>query len=700
MTSARHPHLARIGIRTPPWRAWARALVLGLGLACGAAALAADEVALPAYLQRQWSAWLIEAYDHPDEVMASLMATRVEPQHRSWQRFARARLAMLNGNWDQAQALYPDPPGDATAGAALQVHALLAERRGDRAQALAWADRVLAQLMPHCTAPAATVTASAATVTASASRGTATTADRCPFWLLQEASQLRINLLIHRGELANARAQAAQTLVLARAVRHVDLEALQLNQSAIVEAHDDKGAEADQFLLQGLALDGISARVRTRLVNTQAVLAQRRGQRDEQGRLLGLALDYAVRGGALRTAAVLRANLADYHLSQGRPAEARRLVQAALPTLSRFKDVDTERVARHNLALALIDERDFNAAKEQLALAAVLPRDTDARQAEALRELGVAWARVGQHQEALQAYHAERKLTQSAQTRAREAALAEVRQRLGSSAQEAKLQLLQRESQVQEQTLSNQTSLRWVGAAALVLVLLGLTLGGVLLVRNRMAHRALRRNQSLLRSLSERDPLTQLSNRRQFHKAMLRRGAEPLEGTLVLVDIDHFKRINDAHGHAVGDVVIRAYAERLQRAVRDGDLVVRWGGEEFLVYAPSLKVLHARAWIERLMPSLNGTPVTLPDGSTLDVTCSLGFLTLPLPPLGVRLSWERAVHWADLALYAAKNRGRRRAVGLVGVHVADETSLAQVEADFEGAASAARLSVVQILAKA
>ena len=671
--------------RAPPWRRWAASLLLSLGLGFGAAAVA-TEAPLPDFLQRQWSAWLIEAYDQPDEVKASLMAIKVEPRHASWHRFARARLAMLRGDWAEAQALYPEAPGAKSEAAALVAHALLAEHRDERAQALVWVDQVLAQLAPRCAAPTAP--------------GTGTPSDLCPFWLLQEASQLRINLLIHSGELASARAQVAQTLGLVRAVRQVDLEALQLNQAAIVEIHDDQGAAADELLQQGLALAGISARVRTHLINSQAVLAHQRGQRDEQRRLLTLALGFAERGNAQRTAATLRVNLADFHLSQGRPDEARRLVQAALPTLVRFRDDDAQRVARHNLALALIGERDFAAAKEQINLAAALPRDTELRQAEALRELGAAWLRAGQHQEALQAYHAERKFTQSAQARARDVALAEVRQRLGSSAQEAKLQLLQRESQVREQTLSNQNSVRWVGAAALVLVLLSLSLGGVLLVRNRMAHRALRRNQSLLRSLSERDPLTQLSNRRQFHKAMSRRGSDPLEGTLVLVDIDHFKRINDAHGHAVGDAVIRAYAERLQRAVRDGDLVVRWGGEEFLIYAPSLKVLHARAWIERLMPSLNSTPVALPDGSTLDVTCSLGFLTLPLPPLGVRLSWERAVHWADLALYAAKNRGRRRAVGLVGVHVADEVSLAQVEADFEGAASAARLSVVQILAKA
>jgi diguanylate cyclase (GGDEF)-like protein len=145
-------------------------------------------------------------------------------------------------------------------------------------------------------------------------------------------------------------------------------------------------------------------------------------------------------------------------------------------------------------------------------------------------------------------------------------------------------------------------------------------------------------------------------------------------------------------------VVIKTMADRLSQAVRDGDMVVRWGGEEYLVYAPTLKGTYTKQWVERLMPVLCGTPITLPDGHTLDVTCSMGFVTLPIPPLGVTLGWERALNWADLALYAAKNRGRRRAIGIAGLHVNDEVSLAQVESDFDGAASAARLSLVQVLA--
>ena len=96
---------------------------------------------------------------------------------------------------------------------------------------------------------------------------------------------------------------------------------------------------------------------------------------------------------------------------------------------------------------------------------------------------------------------------------------------------------------------------------------------------------------------SERDPLTNLANRRHFLSVMqaeqARGGAEAgFDGALLLVDIDHFKHVNDSHGHAAGDIVLCEVARRLNEAVRGDDLVVRWGGEEFLVLA--LKVPRRR----------------------------------------------------------------------------------------------------------
>jgi len=165
-------------------------------------------------------------------------------------------------------------------------------------------------------------------------------------------------------------------------------------------------------------------------------------------------------------------------------------------------------------------------------------------------------------------------------------------------------------------------------------------------------------------------------------------------GSLLLVDIDHFKHINDDHGHATGDVVLVEVARRLNAAVRDEDLVVRWGGEEFLVLADTLGSEHADQLAARVLASVGATPV-LVENQALWVTVSIGYACFPLPPHGVPLQWEQAVNLADMALYTAKSQGRNRAVGLVSASASDAQSLRAIERDFERAWHEGRVSLRQ-----
>jgi diguanylate cyclase (GGDEF)-like protein len=131
------------------------------------------------------------------------------------------------------------------------------------------------------------------------------------------------------------------------------------------------------------------------------------------------------------------------------------------------------------------------------------------------------------------------------------------------------------------------------------------------------------------------------------------------EGALLLLDIDHFKRINDQHGHAVGDAVLVEVARRLNQTVRGDDLIVRWGGEEFLVVSLRLPAPRVPLLAERLRLAVAGVPIDSPAGP-LAVTMSIGHAHFPLhgePAPG----WERAVDRVDGALYAAKAQGRNRA---------------------------------------
>ena len=99
-----------------------------------------------------------------------------------------------------------------------------------------------------------------------------------------------------------------------------------------------------------------------------------------------------------------------------------------------------------------------------------------------------------------------------------------------------------------------------------------------------------------------------------------------------LIDIDHFKQINDQHGHAAGDAVIAQMRERLQQVFRDSDYLVRWGGEEFLIVARGTSRVHAASLAERVLHAVSDEPFALNDGNLLHKTCSVGFSCFPLSP--------------------------------------------------------------------
>ncbi|WP_425261071.1 two-component regulator propeller domain-containing protein [Rubrivivax sp. RP6-9] len=193
---------------------------------------------------------------------------------------------------------------------------------------------------------------------------------------------------------------------------------------------------------------------------------------------------------------------------------------------------------------------------------------------------------------------------------------------------------------------------------------------------------ALTEKSLVLERSSVTDPLTGLHNRRFLTSridteiaASLRRATEPVtaghaagvdtDNVFFLVDVDHFKRVNDRHGHAAGDSVLVQFGQRLQGLVRETDFLVRWGGEEFLVVARNTDRSRAQELAGRIRDVVAQAPFVLDDGSTLAVSCSIGFACMPFVRAAPRaLDWQDVVQLADLALLAAKRAGRNTWVGL------------------------------------
>jgi diguanylate cyclase (GGDEF)-like protein len=201
--------------------------------------------------------------------------------------------------------------------------------------------------------------------------------------------------------------------------------------------------------------------------------------------------------------------------------------------------------------------------------------------------------------------------------------------------------------------------------------------------RRRLLIQVAQQTQELKES-SLTDPLTGLRNRRFLREHIeadialcLRRYdtllTNPLapsgdDGDLIffLIDIDHFKEVNDTYGHLAGDSVLVKMSERLREITRDSDYLIRWGGEEFLVVARQTNRREAELLAERIRSVIGTRTFELPNGTAIVKTCSVGFACYPFVPTNPRmLSWSEIVQVADHELYRAKNDGRDRWAGLL-----------------------------------
>ena len=162
--------------------------------------------------------------------------------------------------------------------------------------------------------------------------------------------------------------------------------------------------------------------------------------------------------------------------------------------------------------------------------------------------------------------------------------------------------------------------------------------------------------------LSSRDPLTGLANRREFELALaseIDRVARAGEPALVLmIDIDHFKKVNDAHGHPAGDLVLKGVAQVLDDCIRPMDTVSRFGGEEFAMILPNCPPSFGLAVAERVRIKVAGRAIAIAPGQQVQVTVSIGGA---FAPQWVRSSAPLWIERADQQLYRAKSEGRNRA---------------------------------------
>lgn len=259
--------------------------------------------------------------------------------------------------------------------------------------------------------------------------------------------------------------------------------------------------------------------------------------------------------------------------------------------------------------------------------------------------------------------------------------------------------LLGRERALKAAELDSERTLKIMWWAISIIATAGCMVIGILYRKVRASNRYLRSTNASLYSQSTSDSLTGLRNRNYFYQHVVapkppysaRHGLantavhpDGLAGAFFLMDVDRFKAINDDYGHAVGDEVLRTVARRLAETVRDDDVLIRWGGEEFLAFMPAITPFEASEIAERLLSAVCSSPIIVGD-TTINASISMGYSVSPITSDDRVLPWEQLVHLCDLALYLSKAQGRNRAYGISGPLELSRDALLAAEADLRQA---------------
>jgi diguanylate cyclase (GGDEF)-like protein len=433
------------------------------------------------------------------------------------------------------------------------------------------------------------------------------------------------------------------------------------------------------------------------LYNTEGTALVALGRHKEGLASMQRALDMARDLGLDTLAAKVLGKMADVYLRTQDYVAAEGAAREALAVATRIKERNSQLMAKANIGFALGGQGKVAEARPYIDEVvgefrkAASPRNLESM----LDESSRMYEKNGLYKEALAITREQQQLRAKLFDADRAKALGALQESYDAKNRTRQIELLARENQLKEGELRN-------GRRQQTLTLFGIALASVaagvifwLYRRVRKANAALLHMNVQLEQLATRDPLTGLYNRRSFvermrarvRKAQENRRSEYVGGVdlFTLIDVDHFKQVNDSMGHAAGDQVLVEIAERLKLAVRDSDMVLRWGGEEFLVYSHKAHPEQLEAMVKRMLDGIGGAPIQI-TGEAIPLTVSAGFISLPFSGIPeTQLNWEKAIQLADLALYMAKGKGRNRAYGLMRLRVAPEEALPALEAGLEEA---------------
>ena len=436
--------------------------------------------------------------------------------------------------------------------------------------------------------------------------------------------------------------------------------------------------------------------------------AARAGQPRRAETALQAAVDLLDKLEAKERLPVPLAHQAAMYVQARRYGEAERAARKALRIAHEIGDEDAIRLASFQVGIVDICFRNIAAGRATVdkALAGLA---SDDQYVPMLLQYGHALNQVGEGDVAMTVYEKAGAVSLAAWRKEKQLAYETLQRAYADQKKQNDLAALHHESILKAAELHNVRRLRSLWALLAAITLAAAAVIALLYRRVAKANKSLQQKNDQLFLQSTRDSLTGLFNRHYFYEQVVphhhrkagaaserRAGAEGRTGgVFLLMDIDRFKSVNDTLGHGAGDVVLKNVAARLAATLREQDVLVRWGGEEFLAYLPGIGTDEARQVCARVLAAVGGSPVAL-DDRALDVTISIGFCPKSLHPGDVDPDWEQLVHLADLCLYAAKQGGRNRAVGIADAGVLSPAVIDAADADLGRAAARGQLELVNI----
>lgn len=371
-------------------------------------------------------------------------------------------------------------------------------------------------------------------------------------------------------------------------------------------------------------------------------------------------------------------NLGDLYLRTGEYDKAMPYFQKAFDLAKTLKDQAGMDTAIFNQGAILVrkDQHDAGLALMEQAIDAERVRESVNELLPLLEELAEAYQIAKRFEQEAATLREFNQLNKKLFQMERDKQLTQLQEEFSAKEQAKQIEVLEQQNLVKAAELDK----KYLQQKVLMLIAIVVLLTSVMLFQ---LYRRVRKTNSNLRVANDKlayhslhDPLTGLFNRRSLHDHMQRKQQlgerrvvqQADHDGFILLDVDFFKQINDRFGHAAGDVVLIEIGKRLNALTRNEDMVLRWGGEEFLILLRRIDQASLTQFTQRVLDVIGSEPMDY-QGQKITITISAGFITLPFAELTEQqFNWEKALQLADMALYLGKVHGRNRGYGLVKLH--------------------------------